>query len=588
MNKNRILQLGILLMLLTAAVAEGSWTWTWTRKVAFAGLNDPFCVNPLNPNTIYSCAGNNVIVVTRDRGKTWSSHSIIVGGSQIKSIAVNVRDTSVILVAQEGDPVDRVMRSTNNGSNWTPTLTGLFYYFGHPLTYEPSLDDETVYTMISNTVYRSTDFGFTWDSVSASTAFGTANNGWEDAFIRPDSSNILFVADNGTGIWKSYNSGSTWKRVHATTGEIPAMAFNKENPAIAYATRWGGGSGFLKTTDFGETWGQIAQFIGLQTWGVSVSSENPDFVAFGTWGPAFATNGGVYISRDAGASWERTYAGFTTFNNHAVFVVDTSTVLALWGDGIWKMKYPGRINGIVFYDENLNGSKDSSETGLLNWKIRLSGAAVDSTLTDANGAYEFSPLTPGSYAVQVDTPVTWNVVAPAGGSYSGFTVADGELYAGRNFGLTASSVHIREVAEGWNMVSLPVTVPDARRVTIFPSSTSIAYSYGAGGYYNADTLSNGLGYWLKFANDQTIVVGGTVLNADTIDVSAGWNMVGTISSQVMTDSIEQVPPGIVASSFFTFANGAYNPSATLDPLKAYWVKCSLPGVLILQTATRSR
>ncbi|MFN0157178.1 MAG: SdrD B-like domain-containing protein [Bacteroidota bacterium] len=587
MNFHRSLFLFLLTSLLMISTADATWTWNWTRKVGFAGLNDPFCVNPLNQNTIFCSAGNSVIVVSRNRGKTWSAHSIVSGGNQIKSIAVNARDTSVILVAQEADPADRIMRTTNNGSTWTQTLSGGFYYFGNPLAYEPALDDENVYTMISTVIYRSTDFGLTWDSVSSSAAFGSFNGGWEDAFIRPDSSNILFVADNATGIWKSYNHGSTWKRVHVAGGEIPAMAVNKQNPAIAYATRWGGGGGFIKTTNYGETWVAIPQFTGLQTWGVGVSTENPEFVAFGTWGPSPGSTGGVYISRDAGGSWERTYSGFNSFNNHAVCVLDTLSVFSLWGDGIWKLKFPGRVNGTVFYDENVNGMRDSGEATMANWKVHLEGGIEDSVLTDPFGAYAFAPLAADTYSVRIDTPVTWNVTSPGGGTHTGFIVADGEAYYGKDFGVTAPVAYTSQVVGGWNMLSLPLTVPDRSRVTVFPSSSSSAFSFNSSGYHPAELFQYGVGYWLKFPTAQEVLVAGGERLIDTVHVVAGWNMIGSISASVAVDSIEQIPSGIVLSSFFTFENGLYSTSPVIEPLRAYWVKSSAPGKLILKTKSQS-
>lgn len=559
-----------------------NWSWTWVRKVGFAGLNDPFCVNPLNPNTIYSSAGNNVIVVSRDRGKTWSNAFFIAGGNQIKSIEVSIRDTSVIIVAQEGDAGDRIMKSTNNGATWTQTLAGNFYYFGHPLAYESLLDDERVYTMASNVIYRSNDFGTTWDSIGSSASFGSSNSGWEDAFIRPDSSNILFVADNGTGIWKSTTSGTTWRRVHSTSGEVPGLALNRQNPSIAYATRWGGGGGFLKSTNFGETWQQIAQFAGLQTWGVAVSRTHPDYVAFGTWGPAFGTTGGVYVSRDAGTTWERTFQGFSQLNNHSVFIVDTSTVLSLWGDGIWKLRFPGSISGIVYNDQNANGVRDSGEAVLPGWKVRISGARTDSVVTGISGSYSFSLLAPGAHTVTTDLKTGWGYTAPSSSGYS-LSVSDGEMYDQRTFGVAAPASVTSSITDGWNMVSLPLLVADARRAQLFPTSNSNAFTYSPSGYSARDTIENGRGYWLKFSASQTVVLGGDALESDTIDVVQGWNMIGSITSPVQVDSIQQVPPGIVTSSYFRFVNGTYGVASTIEPMSSYWVKVNQHGVLVLQT-----
>jgi len=573
----------LFLSLCCSTVSAQSWDWTWTRKVGLQGLNDPFCANPLNQNTIYGCAGNNVIVVSRNKGKTWSPLSQVQGGSQIKAIEVSARDSSVILVAQEGETLDRIMKSTNGGATWLQTLEGNFYYFGHPLAYEPLLDDETVYTMASNVIYKSTNFGSLWDSVSTFATFGSGNPSWEDALVRPDSSNILFLADNGTGIWKSTNHGSTWRRVHATSGEIPALALNRQNPAMMYATRWGGGGGFVKSTNYGETWSLLPQFNGLLTWGVDVSPEYPDYVAFGTWGPSFGTTGGIYISRDAGATWERTYQGLTQMNNHAVFILDTMTVLSLWGNGIWKLGFPGIISGTVFYDENSNGIRDSAERALSGWKVRLTGAAVDSAITDVAGEYRFQLLEPGAYNVTVAMQQGWSSIVPASGSFDSLLVSDGERYDEKNFALSAPAVVVHDVTAGWNLLSFPVTVADRRKTVVFPEAVSPAYAFSQAGYFPADSLQYGRGYWMKFPSTRTLIRGGGPRATDTIAVYTGWNLIGSISFSVDVQSIIQEPPGIVASEYFGYAGGVYAGVTAINPMRGYWVKVNQPGILVLSS-----
>ena len=79
------------------------------------------------------------------------------------------------------------------------------------------------------------------------------------------------------------------------------------------------------------------------------------------------------------------------------------------------------------------------------------------------------------------------------------------------------------VADGWNMISLPQTVNDYRKNTLYPTATSSAFAYG-GGYQAKDTLKNGVGYWLKFAGIQNVSVIGIPRTRDTIPVADKWNM----------------------------------------------------------------
>lgn len=576
----RFFFLGLILLFTSQAAAQG-WTPTWTRKVGFAGLADPFCAHPQNPATLFSSPGSSLMVVSRDRGRTWTTHTVVTGGNQIKSILISAVDTTLMLVAQEGDAGDRILRSTNFGATWTTTLTGNFYYFGHPLTYEPSHGTNTVYTMASNVIRRSTDFGLTWDSVGSSGSFGSANGSWEDAFIRPDSANILFVADNATGIWKSADGGSTWVRVHVATGEVPALAVNPQNPAIAYASRWGGGGGFLKSTNYGTSWEQVPGFAGLNTWGVAVAPDVPEMVAFGTWGPVSSNGGGIHISRDAGATWQQTFQGLTSLNNHAVFFLDSSALFALWGDGIWKLRRPGTVSGTVFADLNGNGVRDSTDTGLQGWTVRLTGTRTDSTVSGADGTYGFSLLAQGSYGAQVVRPAGWSSTLPPGGGYDSLAVSDGEAYTALDFGAGASVIVTAPVRAAWNMLSLPVRPVDAARRSVFPSSVSAAFRYGLSGYTPEDPLRTGTGYWLKFGPAQTVAVGGDALTADTIALVPGWNLVGALGTPVPAAAVGQDPPGLLISPFYGFEGGTYIVSDTLSPLRSYWVKSGSSGRILL-------
>jgi hypothetical protein len=89
-----------------------------------------------------------------------------------------------------------------------------------------------------------------------------------------------------------------------------------------------------------------------------------------------------------------------------------------------------------------------------------------------------------------------------------------------------------------------------------------------------------VGYWAKFPAALTQNVFGEGLALDSVNVLAGWNMIGSLSVAVDSASIVAVPSGIVASQYFGY-NGGYTASATIEPGKAYWVKVNAPGKLVL-------
>ena len=137
------------------------------------------------------------------------------------------------------------------------------------------------------------------------------------------------------------------------------------------------------------------------------------------------------------------------------------------------------------------------------------------------------------------------------------------------------------VQHGWNMVSVPLTMSDYRVTTLFPGASTPAYAYAADtGYVMKDTLKNRVGYFIKFASAVTLPFQGFSRTKDTISVTAGWNLIGSLDSTVSVSNIIQVPSGIVQSEYFYF-NAGYVPSTTLVQGKGYWVKVSKSGSLIL-------
>jgi hypothetical protein len=108
----------------------------------------------------------------------------------------------------------------------------------------------------------------------------------------------------------------------------------------------------------------------------------------------------------------------------------------------------GVISGTVFHDFNANGAQDPGEPGLAGQTVFLdtvgSGqftAGDPITTTDANGNYQFTGLSDGTYTV--GQLLLGGVLrrAPAGGSYQ-VTVAKGATVSGENFAdlLTSSAV----------------------------------------------------------------------------------------------------------------------------------------------------
>ncbi len=138
------------------------------------------------------------------------------------------------------------------------------------------------------------------------------------------------------------------------------------------------------------------------------------------------------------------------------------------------------------------------------------------------------------------------------------------------------------VPSGWSIVSLPVSMSDRRKTQVFPTSSSTAFAFTPTGYANRDTLDYGKGYWLKFPSAQPLSLSGGLRTLDTISVSQGWNIIGSISSAVPVGSIIQIPSSIVTSLYFGYSTTGYAATTSIDPMSGYWVKVNQNGFLVLK------
>jgi hypothetical protein len=135
------------------------------------------------------------------------------------------------------------------------------------------------------------------------------------------------------------------------------------------------------------------------------------------------------------------------------------------------------------------------------------------------------------------------------------------------------------LSAAWNLLSLPLDVTDNRTRALFPTAISPAFGY-EGQYVRIDTLALGGGFWLKFAAAETTQIFGDEVSAETLNVRAGWNLIGAPSNAVDAGSLSSSPPGIVSSQFFGY-NGSYLPVASLFPSGGFWVRTTQAGSIFL-------
>jgi hypothetical protein len=286
--------------------------------------------------------------------------------------------------------------------------------------------------------------------------------------------------------------------------------------------------------------------------------------------------GSYTVREESRSGWVRTYPASGTY---AITLASGDSIIGKdFGNCAGAI-----VRGRVFYDLNNNGSMDSNEPGFAGWKIRLSGAISDSSMSDVTGNFSFNILV-GTYTVsQPQSPLTcWVQTVPAAPDYYIFTVdSSGKVYT-CDFGFYSSSAMELSIQRRWNMISVPMQVEDGSKFVLFPSASSVAYMF-AKGYKQVDTLLLGTGYWLKFPAADKVWICGSQVNDDTVEVTKGWNLIGSVSSNILVSALIPLGTGI-QSLIFEYDNG-YQPSDTIKSGKAYWVKVDADGKLILSSGT---
>lgn len=193
----------------------------------------------------------------------------------------------------------------------------------------------------------------------------------------------------------------------------------------------------------------------------------------------------------------------------------------------------------------------------------------------------WSSFSTGYQSAQGDSSVVEGMAGQVfvGNSGSGSS----SLGEGFFLGYTTTSATLSiSLPSGWNMVSVPLSASSYDKSVLYPSAAGSAFTY-EGSYVVKTTLRTGSGYWIRFNSPANVVFDGFTLVTDSVAVTNGWNIIGSVSQSISVNGVTSVPPGMVTSPFFGYA-ASYQTSSTIEPGKAYWVKVNGDGVLVLSSS----
>lgn len=583
----------------------------------------------------YGSMPNALILHTTDGGVTWTNQY----NDYMKVYGITFLDAdTAIAVGADGASRGVILRTTNRGAIWQEVRSGIDVGFCDVGSTTGGVVVAVGMSEIvghGTTILRSTDAGINWVSLPSSPVNRPA------AVAFADSLHGIIVASYGN-ILKSNDGGTTWQSESAriTTEDISDVAFPVAARGLCLTTT-PGGSRFFTTVDGGITWaqqgGQVPFIlfrmsipdsstcfaVGVRNWSAGRIVRSTDFgISWDTvysggasqqlraihffdrlHGMATGYPGSAVYTSDGGQTWlNRPINSYAELRN--VCMTSPYTAFASGGDGVlfrttdagmhWQALGSGtalHLGRIAFFSPLRGVVLTSSTAALLttnggdSWTtiptgVPLSGIATcGSTFAQAVGPS-------GARAVTADGGQTWIAESAKPMASLGsvaYVQSQGWIACGSEgtiMGKALDSTSQATFNQGWNLVSVSFNVGDYRRASLFPGALTPAYAFGQNQMFvQRDTLRNGEGYWLKFSAAANMGMAGAPRTSDTIVVGQGWNLVGSISAEVPTSTIEQVPLNNLISCYEY--NSGLRQVDVIRPGKGYWVHVSHPGHLIL-------
>ncbi|MBH49833.1 MAG: hypothetical protein CMG69_03670 [Candidatus Marinimicrobia bacterium] len=152
------------------------------------------------------------------------------------------------------------------------------------------------------------------------------------------------------------------------------------------------------------------------------------------------------------------------------------------------------------------------------------------------------------------------------------------IQIGVPFGETALEV---QYSESWNLIGLPVITEDSGYESIFEGAVSGTLYRFDDGYVSEIELTPGTGYWVRLESEEQVNFTGGPIQEIILHLSEGWNLVSGISSSVTVQNIIDSEGLIIEGTIYQFYGG-YSLAETIEPGRAYWVRSSGEGAVIVQ------
>lgn len=343
----------------TPGIVDGDWTFTGNgfNTSQFYGADkkpgaDEYLGGMQDNGTRISTSGESATKAT--------SYRYAIGGDGFEVLWHSIDGNKVI-----GSLYNNTFyRSTNGGVSWSPAFSGFPLVSGSPdpakypfvskLAHSRNVP-EVIYSVGSDGVWKSSNFGALWTLTPITNKWGTSNT-FFDVEVSRANANIVWGGAGMTtlrSLHVSTNAGVTFTPTNnytaTTLGFITKLASHPTQVNTAFALfSFYGKPKILRTTDLGQNWTDISGFNtgsvsangfpDVATYCLYVMPDNPNIIWAGT-------EIGIVESQDNGSTW----ALLNDFPNVSVWDMkgqDDQVVIATHGRGIWTAKMTSNQNPV--------------------------------------------------------------------------------------------------------------------------------------------------------------------------------------------------------------------------------------------------
>ena len=243
----------------------------------------------------------------------------------------------------------------------------------------------------------------------------------------PGDPSTYYFGATGGGVWKSVDSGNTWKSVfdHAGTSAIGSLAVAPSDPNIIYVGTGEGcirgnashGDGVYKSLDAGKNWTNVGLRDSRAIGKLIVHPRDPNIVFVAALGHPYGPNTerGIFRTTDGGKTWQKVlYKDENTGGIDVAFDPDNPNILfaALWQVRRlpWRLDSGGPGSGLYRSTDGGNTWKRLEGQGLPEGPYGRIGVAVAGSASDR--VYALIEAKDGGLYRSDDNGDKWELVNP--------------------------------------------------------------------------------------------------------------------------------------------------------------------------------